>query len=231
MARNPDDRPDDRFLAWFERHFHSRLPFPSFAGRVALLSLGALAPALALYIGMTPGFASHLIGTETALPHLFRQVVTNGLPVVFAVNALSFILFAQQRHPVQNPAKGPTIGPGPVLMFDFLARLGLFVALHLVIYAGSALIFGSFGGDPVQALRVVGPTLAQAAGFGNLSGVYLYATLVSALPLQMALAERLLAGKRGPALPAIIPAALALGVIAAQFAALTLVSRALSRLV
>lgn len=50
-------------------------------------------------------------------------------------------------------------------------------------------MFGSFGGDPLQALRVAGPTLVQAAAFGNLSGVYLYATLISALPLHMALAE------------------------------------------
>jgi hypothetical protein len=57
----------------------------------------------------------------------------------------------------------------------------------VVIYPVSALLFGSFGGDPLQALRVVGPTLAQSAAFENLSGVYLYATLVSAVPLHMAL--------------------------------------------
>ena len=57
----------------------------------------------------------------------------------------------------------------------------------MVIYPTSALFFGSFGGDPVQGLRVVGPSLLQSAAFANLSGVYLYATLISALPLHMAL--------------------------------------------
>jgi hypothetical protein len=37
---------------------------------------------------------------------------------------------------------------------------------------------------------VVGPTLAQSALFQNISGVFLYATMVSALPLYMAVIER-----------------------------------------
>lgn len=227
MARSHDHR----LVARFERRFHSRLPFTRFAANVVLLSLGALAAALTFYIGRTPGFTAHLIRTEMALPRLFRQVLTNGLPVVFAVNALSFVLFSQLRRDAQSPTEKQAIGPGPTLAFDFVARIALFVALHLLIYAGSAVMFGSFGGDPVQGLRVVGPTLVQAAGFGNLSGVYLYATLVSALPLQMALAETLLTRESRATLPAIMPAALALVVIAAQFAALTLVSMALSRLI
>ena len=36
----------------------------------------------------------------------------------------------------------------------------------------------------MTALRVVAPTLARAATFENLSGVYLYATLLASLPAQ-----------------------------------------------
>ena len=43
--------------------------------------------------------------------------------------------------------------------------------------------FGSFGGSRLTALRVVAPTLARSALFENISGVYLYATLASAVPL------------------------------------------------
>lgn len=223
-------QPDNRLLAWFERHFDAGLPFTRFARNVILLSLAGLMPPLALFIALTPGFAAHLIGTDAALARLLRQILTNGLPVVFAINALSFILFAQASQRETAPTTAPAPGAGTMLAYDFLARTGLFIALHAVIYAGSAIMFGSFGADPGQALRIVGPTLVQAAGFGNLSGVYLYATLISALPLQLALAERMLRGDAREAPAPIAPLALALGVIAAQFAALTLAAMMLARL-
>lgn len=168
-------------VVWFERHFSVQLPFTRFARNTALLSLIGLAPVLALYIALTPGFWSHLMTADAALARFLRQILTNGLPVVFAVNTVSVILLSQLRL--------RKVAAGAALMLDFLARTAFFAALHAVIFFASALMFGSFGGDPLLALRVVGPTLAQAAAFGNLSGVYLYATLISALPLHMALAE------------------------------------------
>ena len=189
-------------LAWFDRHFSVRLPVTRFALNTVVLSLLALAPVLGLYIAMVPGFWPHLIAADAALARFFRQILTNGLPVVFVVNALGFVLFARLR--------AERLRPGAVLVIDMVARIGAFIALHVAIYPASALMFGSFGGDPLQALGVVGPTLAQAAAFGNLSGVYLYATLVSAFPLHMALvvavldrrgyARRSLAGLAVPAL-------------------------------
>lgn len=217
---------DSSLLAWFDRHFDLRLPFTRFARNVIVLSLAGLAPALGFYVALTPGFAAHLIGADAALARLIRQVLTNGLPVVFVVNALSFILFAQLRR--RDGGRG--LRPAAALAFDLAARTVLFLAMHAAIYAGSAILFDSFGADPVQALRVVGPTLVQAAGFGNLSGVYLYATLVSALPLYMALGEMVLRRRRGGAAHPVLPALLAMLVIAAQFAGLTLASLALSRL-
>lgn len=168
------------FLAWLDRHFSVGLPLARFARNTILLSLIGLGPVLAVYVALVPGFWSHLISTEAALAGFSRQILTNGLPVVFVVNAFGLSLFARLR--------ADRLRPEQVLAADMAARIGGFVALHVLIYPASALMFGSFGGDPLQALRVLGPTLTQAAAFGNLSGVYLYATLVSAFPLHLVLA-------------------------------------------
>jgi hypothetical protein len=171
--------PSISVLAWFDRHFSVDLPVLRFARNTLLLSLVGLAPVLALYIALAPGLWGHLLASDEALARFARQIATNGLPVVFVVNAFGLSLYAQLR--------ANRLGPRRTLAIDVPARIGAFIALHVVIYPVSALLFGSFGGDPLQALRVVGPTLAQSAAFENLSGVYLYATLVSAVPLHMAL--------------------------------------------
>ncbi len=191
-------------LEWFDRHFAVDLPVSVFARNVVLLSLAGLAPVLALYVALAPGLGQHLWGAGPAQARFARQIVTNGLPVVFAVNALGLLLFAQLR--------ALHLAPLRALALDIPARIGAFVALHLAIYPASALLFGSFGGDPGQALRVVGPTLAQSAGFVNLSGVYLYAALVSALPLHMRLIRQAHAarGLRAPSWPVLALAALGL---------------------
>ena len=209
-------------VTWFERHVSVRLPFTRFARNMVLLSLIGLAPVLALYVALTPGFWSQLMTADAALARFLRQILTNGLPVVFAVNTVSVILFSRSR--IRN------VGAGTALVLDFLSRTVFFAALHAVIFFASALMFGSFGGHPLQALHVVGPTLAQAAAFGNFSGVYLYATLISALPLHMALAEtwRHRRGYR-PASGAIL-ALVALAVIAAQILVLTAGAVAVSHL-
>jgi hypothetical protein len=191
-------------LARLDRHFSVGLPLARFALNTILLSLIGLAPVLAIYIAMVPGFWSHLVHTEAALAGFARQILTNGLPVVFLVNAFSFSLFAQLR--------AERLRPELALAADMAARIGAFIALHVLIYPASALIFGSFGGDPLLALRVVGPTLAQAAAFGNLSGVYLYATLVSAFPLHLVLAGAALlrSGYRDPSLARLVILALSI---------------------
>jgi len=192
------------FLAWLDRHFSTGLPLTRFALNTILLSLIGLAPVLAIYIALVPGFWSHLVQTEAALAGFIRQILTNGFPVVFVVNAFGLSLFAQLR--------ADRLRPEYVLAADMAARIGAFIALHVLIYPGSALMFGSFGGDPLQALRVVGPTLAQAAAFGNLSGVYLYATLVSAVPLHMVLAGAAMrrSGYRDPSFAVLALLALAI---------------------
>ena len=212
---------DSSLLAWLDRHFSVHLPFTRFARNVALLSLAGLAPVLALYIALAPGLGPHLWGSGPAMGRFARQIVTNGLPVVFVVNALGLILYAQLRD--------RRIAPLRALALDIPARVGAFVGLHLAIYPASAMLFGSFGGDPGQALRVVGPTLAQSAGFMNLSGVYLYATLVSALPLHMALVGQAL-GQCRPELQRHTQVLAAIGVFAVQVLILTGVARLMDSL-
>lgn len=203
-------------ISWVERHFSVALPFSRFARNTALLSLAGLVPVLALYVALSPGLWSLLVGFDDARSRFLRQIVTNGLPVVFVVNAVSLILLAQMR--------AARISWARALAIDIPARIGIFFALHLVIYPASALAFGSFGGDPAQALRVVFPTLAQSAGFMNLSGVYLYATLASALPLHMALVSMALQSRGKAQLSLPVLASAALGIFAAQALLLTLVA-------
>jgi hypothetical protein len=195
--------PSAPVLVWLDRHFSVRLPFARFARNTLALSVTGLAPVLVLYLSLVPGLWGHLLDSDAALLRFVRQIVTNGLPVVFAVNAFGLILFAQLRARRLSSLR--------VLAIDIPTRIGSFVTLHAVIYAASARLFGAFGGDAMQGLRVVGPTLAQAAVFGNLSGVYLYATLISALPLHMALigAGASSLGLRPPAIPVLVMLALA----------------------
>ena len=159
------------------RFFHLDLPFWRFALNSLALSVVGILPLLAVFVLLTPGFASMLLGNGEALSRFLRQVVTTGLPVVFVVNYLSLFLLTLV-------AEGH-ISPGRAMVSDVLLRPVLFVALHGLSYALSADWFDSFGGDRMLALRVVGPTLQRSWAFENISGVYLYATLVAALPLQI----------------------------------------------
>ncbi len=163
-----------------------------FALRVLLLSVAALVPVLALYLAQVPGMATHVLGGGPASTRFLRQVLSNGVPVVFAMNWAALMLL--------HPARASRPDLPRLLLADATVRLGLFAGLHVAVFAASAVAFGSFGGDPVQALRVVAPTLGAAAGFGNLSGVYLYAGVLAALPLHAALFQRHLSAPQ-PGLP------------------------------
>lgn len=154
------------------------MPWLQFLRNVLVFSLAGLLPVLVLYVSLSPGFASALMEGGPSFRRFTRQVITNGLPVVFVVNYVGFFLFALSRRTSADERD-----PSTFLVFDLIARLTIFLGLHAVIYVVSADWFGSFGGSRTTALRVVGPTLAQSALFQNISGVYLYATLVSALPL------------------------------------------------
>ncbi|WP_068117946.1 hypothetical protein [Tropicimonas marinistellae] len=171
-----------------QRYFTTEMPAGRFLLNTLIFSTLSLLPLLLLYVSLRPGFAAHLLQGGPALGRFLRQVLTNGLPVVFGVNYLSFFLLAL----VSNREKAPD-NPLRLIVIDLLARLAIFILLHAGIYVLSAGWFGSFGGDQMTALRVVGPTLARSAFFENISGVYLYATLISALPLYVILIEQAVA--------------------------------------
>ncbi len=167
-----------------ERYFAIDMPAGRFAWNTLVFSLFSLVPVVLIYVALTPGFGAILIDGGLPLSRFSRQVVTNGLPVVFIVNYISFFLFASiMARPGQD------YGIGLVLLVDLPVRIFGFVALHAIIYVLSADLFGSFGASRATALRVVAPTLARSIFFENISGAYLYATLASALPLYIAAVE------------------------------------------
>ncbi|NNF70700.1 MAG: hypothetical protein HKN02_00740 [Rhodobacteraceae bacterium] len=210
-----------------ERFFSTDMPSLNFLRNVLLFSLAGLLPVLALYVLLSPGFASALAEGGPALGRFLRQVLTNGLPVVVIVNYVGFFLFAHSRR-----GPGNDRDPATYIIVDFAARIALFFGLHALIYVLSADWFGSFGGSRATALRVVAPTLARSALFENISGVYLYATLVSALPLYVS------AITRSPSLRRIVgvfpnqtgPIAVALLVFLVAAACLTALASAFVRL-
>ena len=140
---------------------------------------------IALYVLLSPGFASALADGGLPLRRFLRQVLTNGLPVVVIVNYVGFFLFALSHELPENSRD-----PAAYIAVDFLSRLSLFFGLHALIYVVSADWFGSFGRSRATALQVVAPTLARSALFENISGVYLYATLISAIPLYVSAVRR-----------------------------------------
>ena len=164
-----------------EKFFAIDMPALRFTRNTLVFSLLGLFPVLLVYVILTPGFAPMLLGGGAPLSRFLRQVVTNGLPVVFLLNYVSFFLFALIRA---NPGRRYNLSF--VLVADLPVRVLGFVALHTVIYVLSADWFGSFGGNRITALRTVAPTLVRSFLFENISGVYLYATLVSAVPLYIA---------------------------------------------
>ena len=167
------------------RWFALDMPASRFARNTLFASMLGLAPLLLVYVLQTPGFAAALLDGGPPLSRFVRQVLTNGLPVVFAVNYVSFFQFAWIS--AAQPGKRAT---AIVLLVDLPMRVILFVVMHAAIYVASADWFGSFGGSRLTALGVVAPTLARSALFENISGVYLYATLASALPLYVAAIEK-----------------------------------------
>lgn len=169
------------------RYFTLDVPFHKFVANTLIASCLSLVPLLLIYVLLTPGFATMLLDNRLALGRFLRQVVTNGLPVVFVINYISFFLFALITDRTRK-----TTAPALILLIDVPVRVVVFIGLHALIYVLSADWYGSFGGDRMRALLVVGPTIMNSAYFGNISGVYLYATLVSALPLYTAAIEKIL---------------------------------------
>ncbi len=161
------------------------MPGLRFLRNVALFSLAGICAALLVYVLVTPGMVRSLSQGAPNVKLILRQVLTNGVPVVLAVNYSGFFLYAWSNR--QHARRSD---PGWFIALDMVIRTCSFVGGHAWIYVLSADWFGSFGGSRTTALSVVAPTLAHAGQFQNLSGVYLYASLVSALPLYISASRR-----------------------------------------
>ena len=156
-----------------QKYFGTGLPFTRFCWNTVAFSSLSLLPLLTVYIFLAPGFATLLATNTTALSRFARQILTNGLPVVFLINYIGF--FAASiflREDGRSTYR--------YIFADAFLRAIVFVGLHVAIYVLSAFLFNSFGGDRGTAFKVVGPTLERAYLFANISGVYLYATLPGA---------------------------------------------------
>lgn len=196
-----------------------------FLRNVLLVSIAGLIPPLALFVFLSPGFATALSQGGPALLRFLRQVLTNGLPVVFAINYVGFFLYALSK---QTERRGD---PVSFVAIDVLVRLSLFFCLHALIYVLSADWYGSFGGDRMTAISVVAPTLARSAYFENVSGVYFYATFVSAMPLYVtAIKQSKMFRKAVEPLPSVVgPLILAAAMFAATAVLITILALAIMR--
>ena len=158
----------------FERYFSPRLDFGRYCWNLMLLSVASIVPFLVVFVLHTPDFATTLIHYPAAASRFLRQVFTNGIPVVFIVNYVGFLLAVHGKQCEQMSA-------AVYLASDSAVRALTFVAMHILIYVLSADWFGSFGGNRLTALKVVGPTLSKSYLFESISGVYLYALLPGAI--------------------------------------------------
>jgi hypothetical protein len=174
------------FSLWLmNRLFPQEIGLMRLAIQTFVASLLALFAVLALFVLKTPVFLETVTQDRALALAVMRQVMASGLPIVFVINLVGFSNFGAMAH--RHDAER---GAAATISMDLLTRGFLFFALHALSYYLAAVSSGSFGGDPATALRVVAPTLAGAALFANLAGVYLYATAVSALPfLMLALAK------------------------------------------
>jgi hypothetical protein len=169
------------------RFFNADLPFFRFCWNVLLFSLLSMLPFLITYVAITPGFTVMLATNSTAFSRFMRQVMTNGLPVVFLINYAGFVAASAR---LQRKKRSPYY----YVILDGLGRAVLFVGLHAFVYVISVDLFGSFGGDRGTALQVVGPTLQRAWLFENISGAYLYSAIPGALVAHGALLRHFVTG-------------------------------------
>jgi hypothetical protein len=180
------------------RWFGDGVPGGRFVRNIALFSLASLGVLLAIYLARVPGLWGALVESAAAREPFLRQVLSGGLPVVLAVNFFGFMAFAVATRGAA--ARGQ--GAARLLLRDVGLRVALFVGLTGLYFLASAALWGSFGGDPMAALRALGPTLLLAATFGDLTGVYLYAAALASFPLFVAGAIE--AMQRSPALSRLV---------------------------
>lgn len=169
-------------------YFYRGIGALQFLRNIFLFSAGSFAAFLIVYIFTTPGFAGQLAGDPTARGVVIWQLLTNGVPLVLISNYVAFSLLMTRID--KNEFNMTDI------LIDVGIRIAIFITMTAAYYSVSALYFGSFAGDVGMALQAVMPTMSLAANFRNLTGVYFYATVLSSLPLFLAVCVEA-AGREG----------------------------------
>jgi hypothetical protein len=159
-----------------------------YARNVAIISLAALVAVGAVYFSRVGGFwLQFTVGADNAWNFIF-QLVGDGFLKVFLVNYIA--LLPHRFYVAQLPRAGLVTCFG-LLALDVLFRLVLFFIVSAAIWYLFVQFGGSFGGDYGAALRSLPETFAYAARFADLTGVYLYASALSSLPLFLAVFLRM----------------------------------------
>ena len=169
-----------RILAVIERWFYRGITKSKLLTISFCLSVVSTFLLLVPYVSLRPGLWSALYNDSVLRGHFLSQIALSGFPIVLALNLLGFqrvVEWVDRQNPESHLATEVTL--------EVVTRMFFFFGLHFVIFYAAATVFGSFGGNPAHALAAVAPTLQGAAWLGNLSGVYFYATAVSAVPLYM----------------------------------------------
>ena len=167
-------------LNWLSVLFASDAGWLRMAALSFIASLIGLCLATGFYILTYPALRAGLMDDPMLLNAFTRQIIASGLLIVFVINLIGFANYRAFA------ARGPDgRSTAAVLGADLFTRGFLFFGMHVISYYLAAEYYGSFGGNTLLALQVVAPTLAAAAWMGNLSGVYLWATAISALPFFM----------------------------------------------
>jgi len=180
---NPETHQGERQIAhlrWLSVLFSAQTGWLRFVLQSFVLSMIGLLLATGFYILTYPALRAGLMHDPMLLNAFLRQIMASGLLIVFVINAIGF---ANYRAFVARGNDGRSMAA--VLGADLFTRGFLFFVMHAISYYLAAEYYGSFGGNVLIALQVVAPTLAGAAHMGNLSGVYLWATAISALPFFM----------------------------------------------
>lgn len=153
-------------------------PAAAFLRTTIWMTVLGLAGAVFQYVLWVDGFWASLRSDTFAWQVFRRQILTTGLPIVLIVNLASGMVYATLRQ-----VSGGRAGGLHFLLFDTVTRFVIFAVMMLVTYAGSAALFGSFGGDTRVAMEAVLPTLAGALRFENLTAAYLLAAFLGGVPI------------------------------------------------
>jgi len=166
-------------LTIMNRYFSGTLPFLRFILNVLVFSCVPVLVLLVAYVTYTPGFSAQLIDDNLARMN-FLRVLFYGIVATFTVNYLVFALYSY----VEAALDIRRFKVRYILIVDILSRVVLYVVVTAILFVVAAMLTeDAFLGKKMLAILSVAPTVRHAAAFQDMSGAFLYATAISALPL------------------------------------------------